>query len=253
MGRPAKLGPIIESLLLGPKRWSELLRETGLRRGTLSRNLKLLVSAGLVRRRVDASKTPPEVIYELNPDAIKGLFPSLFPRVSTASIFYLVRPVRPGEEGLKLFVEKVGLLTTFCLLSALAEEDVERAEGWLKMIGDELQKLLWLRELARLVSKGQLRIEIRVPCKMAVRKTADGRIVVKGLIPIEEYARAFKEGLLRAVPKRSVADALRALEEAYPEEVAVLRELTRIEGLLGKYQELMKEKKQPVDITPTGR
>src|SRR3989337_4460241 len=56
---------ILQALLKTNATWTELLNETGLSKGALSKYLEPLTKEGLVKRDVDASERPPRVRYSI--------------------------------------------------------------------------------------------------------------------------------------------------------------------------------------------
>ena len=67
--RPSAI-KVIRALMGARLGWGEILRETKISKGMLSRNLKPLIEQGVVLTEVDASTRPARTIYSLNPESV---------------------------------------------------------------------------------------------------------------------------------------------------------------------------------------
>lgn len=177
MGRKLK-GPskIRQALLVSSEgmRWRDLLKETGLGKGTLSRNLNKMMESGEVIHVINRRSRPLVGRYVLRTRALVNT-PPMFIILENfmhraCNLWY--KPIWDASTDrtidddafLEIFTKRIGIAAVFILLEAMKIKDVEDTDLWLtESFATPYQRREWIYLLLkRMRSKLDLDVKINL-------------------------------------------------------------------------------------------
>ncbi len=144
-------------------RWSELLKQSKLSRGTVNDILNDLLIKGNVKKYIDtkSSKYPPPVMYFLTEKYFdeEHHFFSNFANVFQNKIQLDFAKAKSTEEVLKIFELNVGILSSYKVIEALSAKSKDEANNWLSVLNDDLQLLLMIELSLRADTSKKLKLD----------------------------------------------------------------------------------------------
>lgn len=185
MGRKLK-GPskIRQALLIRSEgmRWRDLLKETGLGKGTLSRNLNKMLESGEVVHVINRRSRPLMGRYVLRIKALVNTSPiSIILENFIHSAYNLwYKPIWDASTDetiddhafLEMFTKRIGIAAVFILLEAMKIKDIEDTDLWLtESFATPFQRRKWVSLLIkRMLSKLDLEIKINIKNENEIAK-----------------------------------------------------------------------------------
>jgi DNA-binding transcriptional ArsR family regulator len=230
---------IINALGGEERRFTELLRKTGLSKPVLNNHLRRMEKEGKVKK-VKQKKIRPR--YKLVAGALEyGYIKRILFSVLSTQVFNDVFEATgtgkwTDEEFIHRFNEKVGLLelTVLYIGLSIGRKNPEEGGRWIEeAFGTLIQKYAWRRCFFRQIMGGEYELKSPVLLEEPVSLEFKGELV--------SLPGAFVPGvtakILRRMPEDS-DDKLKAfrlsLEEAYPEDMKKLDDMLALIGIDGR-------------------
>lgn len=227
---------IINALSGGERRFTELLKMTGLSKPVLNNHLHRMIKEGLVKR-IQQKKGRDR--YKLIAGALEHGYIKriLFSVLSTQIFNDVFEATEKGKwtdkEFIRKFSEKVGLLELVTLYVGLSMGRQDPSEGgkWIEeAFGTLIQKYAWRRCFFRQINGGEY--ELKNPVLLEDPVTVEFK---DNLVRLPEaFVPAVTEKILREMPEtqeHKLAAFKKALEETFPKEMKKLTELLSLIGL----------------------
>jgi len=221
---------IINALGGKERRFTELLRRTGLSRPVLSAHMKRMQKEGKVKKIRQKNQRPR---YKLVAGALKHGYIRriLFSVLSTQLFNDVFAATGSGawsdEEFVRRVSKKIGVLAIFVLYAGLSigREDPEEGGKWIEdAFGTLIQKYAWRRCFFRQILGGEYDLKHPVILQEPVAPEFSGELV---RLP-EAFVHGLTAKILSELPEISqdkMEAFKRSLEEVYPKEMEKLNKI----------------------------